>query len=190
MILSSKRPPSASLDISGRDFTRQLYQDYQALMYATALKYVSDPHAAEDIVQDGLVRLMQKVELLQTLEEYRLAGYVAATVRNTAFNYLKHQGIVGQHTAGETDLTETAAEELPLDEMLILAERSRDLLRIWPRLTPEEQQLLEGKYILGDSDAELAAQFCCKTASIRMKLTRARRKALRLMTDEKGDDQP
>ena len=57
---------------------------------------------------------------------------------------------------------------------------------MWVRLTEEEQLLLEGKYILGYEDGELAGMLGCKKDSVRMKLTRARRRALRLMLEEGG----
>lgn len=46
---------------------------------------------------------------------------------------------------------------------------------------------MEGKYILGYTDAELADMLGCKKSSVRMKLTRARRRAFQLMTEEEGD---
>ena len=46
----------------------------------------------------------------------------------------------------------------------------------------------KGKYILAQSDKELAADFKCKPDSIRMKLTRARRKLLDIMKRSEEDD--
>ena len=40
---------------------------------------------------------------------------------------------------------------------------------------------------MGYKDAELADMLGCKKDSIRMKLTRARRRAFQLMTEEEGD---
>ena len=55
-------------------------------------------------------------------------------------------------------------------------------------MEPQERALLEGKYILAQSDKELAADFKCKPDSIRMKLTRARRKLLDIMKRSEEDD--
>lgn len=44
--------------------------------------------------------------------------------------------------------------------------------------------LLERKYILGYENEELGRMLGCRTDSVRMKLTRARRKVLRLMGKE------
>lgn len=45
--------------------------------------------------------------------------------------------------------------------------------------------VLEGRYFLGLTDEELAQLFGCKPGSVRVKLTRARRNALKIML-EKG----
>lgn len=55
------------------------------------------------------------------------------------------------------------------------------------QLSAEDRALLEGKYILGDSDEMLARTLHCKPSSIRMKLTRARRRALKLLEQEGAD---
>ena len=74
-----------------------------------------------------------------------------------------------------------------LDEQILLEEQKDHLMQIWSNLSEEDQLLLEGKYILGYKDAELADMLGCKKNSIRMKLTRARRRAFQLMTEEEGD---
>lgn len=50
-------------------------------------------------------------------------------------------------------------------------------------MRPEERVLLEGKYLLHRSDAELAEILGCQTDSVRMKLTRARRTALKMLRE-------
>ena len=72
---------------------------------------------------------------------------------------------------------------VPMETLLILAARLKALLDIWPVLPKETQIFLKGKYILGYTDQELACQLKCKPSSIRMKLTRARRAALLLLSE-------
>lgn len=51
------------------------------------------------------------------------------------------------------------------------------LWRIWPQLDSRTRQLLEDKYFLNMSDAEIASALGVKPSSVRMPLTRARSKA-------------
>ena len=80
-----------------------------------------------------------------------------------------------------------AIPEPSLDKRIMLAEQKERLMQIWSSLPEEDRLLLEGKYILGYTDAELADMLGCKKSSVRMKLTRARRRAFQLMTEEEGD---
>ena len=89
------------------------------------------------------------------------------------------------------DLSEEPASQESMDEALILQEELAPLRAIWPQLSREDQLLLEGKYLLGYSSAQLAQQLGYEPANVRMKLTRARRRALKLMKKGgNGHDQP
>ena len=67
-------------------FLCRLYERYARLMYSVASKHLPGaPHAREDVVQETLLKLTQKVPLLQTMEEAPLAAYICVAVRNTAF---------------------------------------------------------------------------------------------------------
>ena len=74
-----------------RDYMEPLYEENRRLFFATARKYAADGHDAEEIVQDSLVRLMGKVDILQEMKRCTLASYLVSTVRNTAINHLRKQ---------------------------------------------------------------------------------------------------
>lgn len=115
--------------------------------------------------------------------EYFLSDKLS-TVRNTAINRLRVKEYEKDHIAEFTEENVSGADRyVPMETLLILAERRKALLDIWPVLPKETQILLKGKYILGYTDQELACQLKCKPSSIRMKLTRARRAALLLLSE-------
>ncbi len=174
---------SAIEDTGDREFMLKLYETHKGLMMATALRYTSERTAAEDIVHDGVVKLIEKVPLLRSMEPQVLTGYIAAAIRNTAISYLRSQGTVQRH---RTTLNEEAWDEtaLTLDELAELTEHREALIRAWPRLREEDRFVLEGKYLLELSDRELAQRLGCEESSVRMKLTRARRRAYQLATEK------
>ena len=61
------------------------------------------------------------------------------------------------------------------------------LRRAWSRLDDGSRDLLAGKYILEKSDDEIAEELGCASGSVRMKLTRARRRLLETMKEEEAD---
>ena len=70
------------------------------------------------------------------------------------------------------------------DKIVEKLDANQQLSLLWDKLPEEDQDLLYRKYIAEQTDDELAAIFHCKKDSIRMKLTRARRKAMKLLEQE------
>lgn len=173
------------MDTSEERFMEELYREYKSLMFATAGKYISGTEEREDVVHDALLRLLKRPGLLQSMNSRSLPGYIVYTVRSAAVDHLRRQKkrteLVDDAGAVET----VPGREVSMDDRLILADEVARLKEVWPRLSEEERLLLEGKYIWGCSDHELAEQVHCKDSSIRMKLTRARRKALAELEDGK-----
>lgn len=176
---------SATLDPSDQDFILQLYLEFKGLMYSTAQKYITSPQAVEDIVQDSIAKLINKVDILRNMERCILASYIVSTIKNTAINQLKvdqAQNLCHIDFSEEERMT-IQNRSLSIDEILIIKEQRLRLSKIWMQLSIDDQVLLEGKYILGYSDMELAEQLHCKMSSVRMKLTRARRNAQKLLIE-------
>ena len=179
------RDRGALSGLGNMDFILCLYREFKPLMFATAQKYLVDTYDQEDVVQASLVKLIEKVSVLENKEHNALCSYIVYTVKNTALNYLKHQNVITAQSCSMDDpISEMPSDLPPLDELIELADRRNQLFRIWDKLPEEDQVLLEGKYVLGQSDQQLAGQFQCKATSIRMKLTRARRKALEFILND------
>lgn len=172
---------------SDREFMDQMYMEFERLMFFTARQYTSKAEIAEDIVQESLVRLYEKVRTMKPMKHVVLAAYIRATVRNTAINVLRKMNRERDYAAdAETDAFAQADQEWVLNTMMDLSGYRVLLSKIWPRLPEDDRLLLEGKYILGYSDKELAEGIGCQANSVRVKLTRARRRALKIIRDEEG----
>lgn len=174
-------------DESDKNYIIWLYNEFEKLMYSTALKYTSVPQIAEDIVQDSVVNLIKKVDTIRTMERNVLASYITSTVRNTSINRIKAIEHERVHVLENSDdELESVPAEISLESIVQLSEDIKSLSLIWRKLSKEDQFLLEGKYILGYNNKELAKMFLCQPNSIRMKLTRARRNAFALLTEQEG----
>ena len=117
---------------SDRTFILGIYQEFCRLMFFTAPKYLSDPLQQEEVVQESLSKLIEKVDTLRTLQPAVLASYIVATVRNTAISLLRAQAQQGQVVSLETLDGEPASQE-SMDEALILQEELAPLRAIWPQ---------------------------------------------------------
>lgn len=169
---------------SDREFLETLYASYQTQMYATASRYTHIQQDREDIVQDAVVRLCGKVQKLRHLPKYALPAYIMLTVRNTALNFQAHQSVINRYTTPLSITFDCFSSQVPPPEkMLEIKEGIENLKRVWHLLSEQDRELLYQKYILRESNEELAKQYHCKKDSVRMLLFRARQRALDLMEE-------
>jgi RNA polymerase sigma-70 factor (ECF subfamily) len=172
-------------DPDDRDYLLWLYNEFYRLMFAEARKYFDRQEDREDVVQEGLLRLCKNVSALRGKERRILAAYVVSVIRNTSITLLKKRKRMEQREvsldSGQVDTV--ATEDPPLHEIMERFDDYAQLHLIWAKLTEDDRFLLEGKYILRLSDGELAESLGCQPASIRMKLSRARKHALHFLNE-------
>lgn len=170
---------------SDRKFVEELYQTHKNLMFSLAWRYADIAADTEDIVQSAAEKLLRQVPRLRAMEEKAVTAYVAYTVRSVGVDLRRSRSRYEARFVSldreENEPWDTDPQALPLEEQVITKDLTARLVAIWPQLPEEDQLLLEGRYIWELSDRELALRFNCKPGSIRMKLTRARRKALQLL---------
>lgn len=179
-------------DVDDRAFMQEVYQQNERLMYAIALKYASNTQDCEDIVHDTVERLCKNIIKIKGLPNPALRAYVVYAVRNTAINFRKHQATINRHIQqlSDDDLSnEYDQPESIIERIEDLKEKRTSLTKVWMQLTDAEQELLYRKYVLEQTTEELAGIFQCSRDSIRMRLSRVRRKSLRLMKGDGTNDE-
>ena len=167
-------------------FFTELYILYRPIMVRESLKFIDDLSVVEDLIHDAFIKLIEKEDLLRSFSCCTLRTYIVYTIRNTSINFLRKKAAEGRRFVSIDDSCEAerAADAVSLpEEVIIMDEKKKEFLRVWDTLPEDTRELLAGKYILRMSDVELAEEFCCSPDSIRMKLTRARRRALEMMKE-------
>ena len=179
-------------DVDDRAFMQEVYQQNERLMYAIALKYASNTQDCEDIVHDTVEKLCKNIAKIKELPNSALRAYVVYAVRNTAINFRKHQATINRHIQqlSDDDLSnEYDQPESIIERIEDLKEKRTSLTKVRMQLTDAEQELLYRKYVLEQTTEELAGIFQCSRDSIRMRLSRVRRKSLRLMKGDGTNDE-
>ena len=178
--------PAAILAIeneSDREYMEQLFRTYKNLMFSEALKYFSYGSLEGDVVNDTLIKLINKLQLLKTLDKRALVSYIVISVRNTAIDYLRkesrtvYENYEDTAASAHTDFQET--ENAVLSKIEI-----EEFYRVWPELDEKTRSILECKYFLDMSDSEIAELLEIKQESVRMSLTRARRAAFKKLNEQ------
>lgn len=185
MLFSERNSPD------DQEFIESIYQEYVRLLYQIARQYIFEADLVEDIVHDAFEKLIPKVSLLRSFDCCRLRAYLVSTVRNTAIT--KAKKLKEEHARQVSGDFEDAIGQIPdayisMEENLLSRERREAFLAAFKSLGQDEQFLLEAKYFLQRSDKEIAEELHVKPSSIRMMLTRVRRKMLTILSKEDNID--
>lgn len=74
----------AALSEAERDFLTLLYTQYRIPMWCYAFKITGCRSSADDTVQSAFVQLLDKADLLESLEKQQIDAYITITVRRLA----------------------------------------------------------------------------------------------------------
>lgn len=156
-----------------RDFMEALYLQYNRLIYSEVWKILKNDWDTEDVIQQVLIRLINNIPKLQTLDRIHTVNYIIVTARHTAYNYLRDNKRIVEFPFDETfDVVDETL--VSADERLIVLEESEYTDTAWQSLDERSRRLLEMKYILEMPNEEIAQEIGVSANSVRMLLTRAR----------------
>lgn len=156
------------------------YETYKKRIYQLARYLSSDEDSRDELVQETLCALLDRLELLEQLRPEQIEVYIARTMQNikvNAYKKSKKLSFISFEDMDSQDLVESSGEQM--ENMLTHLE----VLHLMEKLSSEDRLLLRGKYIEGQSDQELAGMLRCKSDSIRMKMLRARKRAFRILQE-------
>jgi len=164
-----------------REFMTEVFERHAGLIYSRISKVVSDPWAIEDILQNTVEKLIDRIPLLRGMDAIHRAAYISVAARNAAYNYLRddRKEISWEDLPDSESALASAGSEI--EDFLFLRERIELFEQVWQNLDERSRYLLESKYILERSSEEIASDLGIKPSSVRMYLTRARKTALDLM---------
>ncbi len=171
-------------DEDDRAFLENVYLQYHRLMYAQALQILRQSQAAEDAVSDSLLALANKISLLRAFECNKLRSYVVITVRHTAISRLNKRG--REQLPGDTALEEIAGTDR-VDARLLEQAGIEGIKTAIRALPPREKDLMLMKYFREMTEEEIARETGLKPVSVRVHLSRARKRLARLL-QERGED--
>lgn len=177
-------------DESDREFMADLFLNYQWLMYRTIEQIVQDHWIAEDVAQSTLVKLIDKIDKLKSLDEPHRINYIITACKHAALNELRSRSRHPMFSIDENWDADSGVHAVRSMELNFIHEEDlRHMAQVWGDLDPRSQYVLEARYILEKSDAEIADALEVKPDSVRMLLTRARKKVYDLMTPPEPDAQ-
>lgn len=163
----------------------EIYHHFKRFVYAKTKDYTSDLTYREDIAQETWVCLLRNAAKLKRMDPKAQVVYIALTVRSSALDYLSK---LESRAVSVPDPTGSDGDNgFPSAEEMFFLTNAVSGYGIWDKLPKEDQRLLVGRYVQGLTDKELAELCHVKEDSIRMMMTRARRRAKKCILSEMED---
>lgn len=173
-----------------KQYIHRILDEHMEMIVNTISRNVENPSYTADAVQSVAEKLMMNVKSLQAAEHPYVRLYILSTVKSVIADYRRSQRLRDKFFITvdfDPDRVPIQGSDLPLLDKLIQTEDHVILGDALASLPETDKELLIGRYVLERTDAELAKIFGCKPSSIRMMLTRARRRA-RALLKGKGVD--
>ena len=149
-----------------RRMQEELYKRFSSKMYAVCLRYASDADEAQDILQDGFIKVFKK------LDSYRgdgsFEGWVRRIFVNTAIEYFRRKKYLQPVTEKEENTIEGKYVSA-LDE---LAEK--DILELITQLSPGYRTVFNMYVVEGYSHKEIGDMLGISEGTSKSQLSRAK----------------
>lgn len=159
----------------------EFFLNHKTLLYAEAWKYLTLQEDVEDIVYETLARIMGHIETFRRLLPREQLQYAKAIVRNLSYIHLKRSSRFTMLPFEDVDTYLTMDENLLPESIVSRGIQLDQLRKIWAQIPVGDRLLLEQKYILKWTDQELASILGIQPQSVRMRLTRAKRRVIELL---------
>lgn len=183
---------SADIPINENDikFIQNLYEKYKRLFFQQILFLNLSQDDMEDIIQETVLHLINKVKTLRSLSERQQVTYIISTVKNVGINYrAKYQktNVVSLNEITDGDEYETFISD-DVTERILAEEQMAELDRALQKVDNDSRELLVMYYFMNENVEAIAERFSISPGSVRMKLTRARRKLKAAMELSREDN--
>jgi RNA polymerase sigma-70 factor (ECF subfamily) len=146
---------------------KQLYEKYAPLMMSVCMRYVKDREIAQNLLQDGFIKLFDKLHTYSGSGSF--VGWMRKIFANTALEYLRHNDVLKYSIDVDTAVNIESGGESPIDKM-----SADELMNCIAELPLGFRTVFNMFAIEGYSHAEIAEQLGIQEGTSRSQYARAR----------------
>lgn len=168
-------------DPDERDFMIDMYDEYHHLMFAVSYGVLHNKESAEDAVSAVCVKLIDKITTIMNIDRAALRSYITSATKNTALNMaekIANEQKKSFFFDGETEDELRSSDNV--EYSVLQHETAERMAAALERLRPRDKELLRMRYFEEMSDQEIAEVIGTKASTVRMCLSRARDRLLRV----------
>lgn len=144
----------------------RLYRQFSNAMYGLCLQYASSEEDAQDILQDGFVKVFKKID--QVKDPKAFPGWIRRVMINTALERYRSQ-VVLKRVDEEPSLTDELVTEDTLDNL-----NAEILVAMIQELTPKYRMVFNLYAIEGYNHKEIGEMMNISEGTSKSNLSRAR----------------
>lgn len=167
-----------------QEFFAKIFKSYYPLMMKRAYHYTKNTSISEDLVQESMIRLMARPELLQTLQELPLRYYVVKTADSVILGHFRKEK---SNKTVEINMNEESEEpewDIPdssvnIEDEVELGLAYEDVKDVMETVGERDRDLLLYRYVYDFSDKEISALLGIPRDHVRVYSSRAIRKVKR-----------
>lgn len=158
-----------------RKFQELLYREYAKTMYAICLSYAKDRSTAQDILQDGFIKVFEKISTFK--QQGSLEGWIKRVISHTAVDHFRKRSTLNNYVDYEQAFEErdpggNALDYLNAEEVL---EQVRKL--------PDGARVIFNLYAIeGYSHKEISQELNISEGTSKSQFSRARSILQKLLT--------
>ncbi len=150
-----------------RKFQKLLYKKFAPLMYSICLGYTSERSMAQDILQEGFIKVFKNIKLFKGTGS--LEGWIRRIITNTAIDYLRKRATLNNYIISEVEVENEEVPNQILDQIY-----TENILQKIGKL-PEGARVIFNLYALdGYTHKEISEKLNISEGTSKSQLNRAK----------------
>ncbi len=159
----------------------KLYRKYSAWVLKIAYEIVQNYDTAKDILNDTFIRLIQYVDVLMEIEEYKIGSYVKQTTYRCAYTYMSKEKHEREKVEKWIQIKEDAADiDFDIEKVI----DNLDFYEILKQLNERDRELLIYRYGLCLNYKEIGERCSIPARNVPTYLNRAKNRMKKLLERE------
>jgi RNA polymerase sigma-70 factor (ECF subfamily) len=173
-------------EVWGEDLVRQLYAEHGRSLLAYATRLTGDVPAAEDVVQETLVRAWKHADDLRGSGKGSVRGWLLTVARNLVIDRSRARAIRPREVAEVTEVADgTPAPPVERDHAQSVVD-SMAVLAAMDGLSAEHREVVRQVYFHGSTVGEIAATMSVAPGTVKSRLHYALRALRAAMEPDSG----
>ena len=169
-----------------RVFVGKLYNEYNKLIIWKIDKLVFNKSKEQDLLQDTFVHIIRNLDVIKTLEKYKIKPYIMSITKNVCMDYLrkekKEENI--EEKLEKSDIDNGNTYTFNPEKMFLDKEQRENIWRNIDKLSDRDKNIILYKYAYNMSHKKIGFELGIDEKNVNMYVKRAKEKLKKVLQEE------